>query len=287
MPENRGDQLEVRKQISFRNVIELSGLVLALAACLAVTIADLFGWISEDTFLGKRVEEIVLGLLAIVGLYIVTLGQRLHSSMSALYTQHADAMRKELEGYGTRIRYEVRNSIENIGPTIASSPLREFKDDPELLTYLLKRMREAEISIDDLSWAHAEKTHRWSAARGTLEKNYEKTIVEVSARLQYREIFILNRNSRLERFKRRIEENSKGYACALYTESNVPRIQFMVIDKTEAIFMSREGRKAFSIINPIIVDYISRYYEEIWANAERVRHANGDEFSSFEGYVCC
>ena len=150
-----------------------------------------------------------------------------------------------------------------------------FDTGAAMYEYVTKRINEAVESIDDMSWRHFSRSMELWAT--TLEDRrekqardeYEKATSRASQNLQYREVFVFNDPARIERLKLRIEENSSGYSCRYFPKMQAPRIDFVVIDGKEVIFLY-EGRNAAErcvLQHKDVSNMFRIYYEELWQAA--------------------
>ena len=71
----------------------------------------------------------------------------------------------------------------------------------------------------------------------------------------------------MKNVERRIEENSPGYSCAYYQITEIPLIQFMLIDNEEMIILSDQFPYNYAIRHPDLLKLYSDYYEEVWTKA--------------------
>lgn len=160
-------------------------------------------------------------------------------------------------------------SIERMLSRLESKDTIIFANGQEIEEYLAKRIREAKFEICDLSWKHEISASFASKSRVKSHGAYEASIRTVSKLLTYREIFIFNDPRRIEKMLRRIAEAHPGYSCRYYDDnSDVPRLQFVIIDHEEVVIFAMSAHSTLCAVrNPALLGVFRPYFEEAWRKA--------------------
>lgn len=239
--------------INFLEIVILGGVVLISAF---VSIADFTGLLDRNYWLIQRKETLILLLVALVATYLI-LERRRHLERLSVDNK------KGFENLTGIIEKNTSTVIESL----AGVEFKTFANNTELMNYIVKQLRNAKESVDDLTWSCSLSLRQHLPVQKKVEEAYQSRIREISKRLQYREVFIFDRKSRIEKLKRRLGENTEGYSCAYYKSSEIPPIQYMIIDKQEVVFASAVFPIKCAIGHPRLVAVLSAYFEEVWRRA--------------------
>lgn len=151
----------------------------------------------------------------------------------------------------------------------------EFKTEDEFKEYYISKISQAKTKIDDLTWSQKVGEHQHLKHMQEKEKKLGKKIDFASANIIYREVFMFNAPSRIDKLKDRLLENKGGYHCSCYFENTkIPRIQYVLIDGKEAIFTSNAFGKKFSITNPTIIQLLQSNFDLAWDGGEPLKHGH-------------
>ncbi|PJE96443.1 hypothetical protein CUT44_18245 [Streptomyces carminius] len=226
------------------NIVVLFVVTLTAAA---VSVGDLFGLLPDNW---RGVPAVTLVLIAGIGLHIGIS----HMSSEDFQTTALGLLRK--------IEREAR-----------VPEIRVFEDSVEIENYLGKRLLEAQKSVCDLSWKK-NISAGFSASGRQLSHTYmDKCIASTSDRIPYREIFVFSDPRRVEKLRRRLREKKKGYSCRYYrNDSEIPRLQFVIIDDTEVIFFaSANDSPLCSVRNTEVAKVFRSYFDAAWAVAVPIK----------------
>ena len=178
--------------------------------------------------------------------------------------------------------YAVQKQITDAIASVNGVEFREFPDELELKRYLNRITLEAKESVDDLTWAHrkavqgllprpADQQIEWEA----LEAEHATIVAQISKTKIYREIFILSREDRISKILRRKEEAAPLYFCKVLGDAQIPRLQFVVVDKREVVFISSNHRVLCSIKHPKLGKVFMDYFEDAWSMGTSVVEVEG------------
>jgi hypothetical protein len=145
--------------------------------------------------------------------------------------------------------------------------VRRFDRTEDAVRYILKRMREANKSICDLTW---EKPYKTPLTYTEMEQDdYLSVIKEVSHRIRYREIIMFcGSEIRIKKVEQLVQKAGKHYQLAGYADlpkEAPPRRHFVIIDDEEVISHN------LAIKQPDIVDYYRQYYDALWVAATPIK----------------
>ena len=168
-------------------------------------------------------------------------------------------------------REKTMNEINNVIKSLKGVKVIEFANSEEMETYLGKRLLEAKIEICDLSWKEKLSRRYSLVTRKKSRKSYDNSIAKISKSVLYREIFIFTDDRRKEKLKKRIIENYPGYSCSYFENSgDIPRLQFVLIDRHEIIFASSSYPKLCAIQHKDLGAIFQAYYNQTWEKATPV-----------------
>jgi hypothetical protein len=161
-----------------------------------------------------------------------------------------------------------KNELEKIIPSLQGSKIKTFDSSDEMEIYIAKRIREAKIEIADLTWKKSLSSGYSLPKREKSRATYDNSIKVVSKTVEYKEVFIFSDKRRVEKLKQRIKENREGYSCKYFpVYTDIPRLQFVLIDKKEVIFASSTYKQLIAIENVELGLLLDSYFEKIWEEA--------------------
>lgn len=261
MPSDRSMSNQIIKtQADWRNRFEilLLGAIAVLSA--VVAIFDFLGVLDGIPWLASRIPTLILLVVGLSAGYLVLERRNQLERMQRDYRQNTEKLTQA-------ISQSTRTIIESLG----GFEFKQFESGTELMKYINKRLLQARRQVDDLSWSYVVGLGRDLNIVQEINTEYTKRIARVSEKIPYREIFIFNRKDRIEKLKKRLEENLPGYSCAYYENTAVPLLQFMIIDGEEVIVLSDMLESKFAIRHPHLVKLFVEYYEEIWKRATQIK----------------
>jgi hypothetical protein len=170
-------------------------------------------------------------------------------------------------------RTEATNSFNALLKAVGGHSAKAFADSAQLEKYLGARILEAKSSICDTTWKVRISEEFSSAPRKNSHAYLDDCIQNAAQKLAYREIFVLNDIRRIEKLRRRLIENAGGYSCRYFREdSQIPRLQFVLIDEDEAIFFaSARSSLLCAIRSPELTKVLKSYFDEAWEKATPIK----------------
>ena len=239
-------------------------ILLALMALLSVVVstADFLGVLDGVPWLAGRIPTLTLLVAGIVAAYLVVerrtqLG-KIESTSKFHFEQLQDAI-----AHSTSTVIDSLNGVE----------LRSFTSGNELMQYVNKRLLQARDRVLDVSWSSAVGMGSGLNIVQQVNAEYERRMEATATRIPYREVFMFNRPGRKEKLRRLLDRDLAGYSCAYYKESNIPLMQFMIVDD-EVIILSDQLPSKLAIRHPHIVRLFVEYYDDIWDASTKIK----DEF---------
>lgn len=186
---------------------------------------------------------------------------------------HTNSVKKIEDSYSKLVR-ELSNNKNQIIKGLDGVEIVKFNSPKEQISYIINRLQDAEHSVSDLTWGQKVSSALDSPGRKRLESTYVTAIKNAAKRISYREIFIFSHISRIEKLenhytKINTKNESSGYSCAYYEETNFPRLQFLLIDDNEVIFTSGQYLKC-AVKSSNVVDIFTKYYSIAWDNANKL-----------------
>ena len=223
-------------------------------------ILDAMDVIKNIEWLQGKALDLVLLLLANVVIFLVS---SYLSSIKTVEEEMFNLVEKYLPDSVNRVE-ELINHIQEFQAIV-------FKDIIDLERYQIREMKKCKTQILDLSWSNRISARHDSKRDKEVDKEYEDLIDEVSNRITYKEVFIFNAKGRREKLARRIKANTSAYSCGYYSDSQMPLLQFMVLDSHIVIFASSRYRKNIAIENEQIADLFIAYYDDIWEHSKKIK----------------
>jgi hypothetical protein len=190
------------------------------------------------------------------------------------------------------IRHLVTEGPERVIRSLDGVDVRRFADTRELFEYVVKQMRGAERTIDDLTMGVSE-PEITPAARKAYEK-YVETIATVCSKgtIAYREVMSFPPIAHLERAESMLRKNLFGYRLRYYefTQKDLPPgLMFMVVDTEEVVlafyrapYLPAQREIRLAIKHPDIVRLFQDYYDTIWHGAKVLKEGDKVEYSVLE-----
>lgn len=222
-----------------------------------VVLLDFLGVLDAIPWLSERIPTLTLLATGLVAAYLVI---ERRSYLETLQDNTDDRM--------NNLEVAIQNSTRTIIESLDGVEFKKFDSESDFLNYIIKRMSQAKKTIDDLSWNSAINLRQELNVTQKLNQQYTEQVSKISKKKQYREVFIFNRPGRIKKLQRRLAENDPGYSCAYHQTTDIPLIQFMIIDDEEMIILSDQFRYTYySIRHPDILKLYSKYYDEVWKSA--------------------
>jgi len=166
------------------------------------------------------------------------------------------------------------DSVRRLIDSVRGVEFITFDNEGQLKGYLNRITEAAQRDVADFTWAHkrqdpqragplrsAKEQREWEE----LEDQHAKIVSEVAQTRRYREIFILGRHDRIEKLQRRWQDGAPRYACRVLPDTSVPRLQFVIVDEAEVVFVSDNHKVLCSIKHPQLVSLLLDYFEDAWA----------------------
>lgn len=222
---------------------------------IVVGLLDFFGVIGSLTWLSTyRIQSLSLVFLSLLGFHFI--------------------MKATQDEGSKKLLNQILSETELLLTSCNTVITKEFPNSAELESYVSERIRNAKEEVLDLTWKKSLSGEELLPKRKTATKKYDNSIKKISKDLAYKEIFILDQYGRKEKLKRRLLENSPGYSCAYFQPCEVPRIQFIIIDKKEILFVSSSYGIKSAFYDEKLVTIFRNYFFEAWHDAIKIKEAN-------------
>ena len=159
--------------------------------------------------------------------------------------------------------YNTREFLKSVLPT---SAVTKFGTVEEERFYILKRIKQANRSVYDITWLpHLKPGTMIDLMASTEDKEeYLQAIERVSSRIPYHETMMFcGSANRVNKARRLIEQAGDYYRLAVYPDlppHAPPRWQFLIIDEEEVIL----PEWMLAIRQPEIVAEFCQYYQRVW-----------------------
>ena len=146
--------------------------------------------------------------------------------------------------------------------------------------YIAHRITVAKKSVYDLNWQdHLEKNPN---PRNPVDREYNENAIDKSIKefcLEnsskiYKEVFTFSHSRNFQKMEAHIAYGDK-YSCSYYdnlTKPKFPKLQFVIIDDEEVIFVSAAYKPNFCAIkDKNIVSIFNNYFEQAWHFSDKIK----------------
>lgn len=174
----------------------------------------------------------------------------------------------------------IEDSTNKIISSLKGVEIKFFETIEEVDLYIAQRIREAKKNVYDLNWQdyyHSNPHHRNPIDREYSENQIDlaiKNFCENEDNNLYREIFTFSYPNNYGKMKRHTSYGD-SYSCSYFdniTNKKFPKIQFVIIDDEEVIFVSSAYRPYLCAIkDKKIVHIFDHYFEQAWNLSEKIK----------------
>lgn len=171
------------------------------------------------------------------------------------------------------ISTKIDSSTKTIIDSLKGVEINLFEKIEDVDLYIAQRISVAKKSVYDLNWQDHLKSNpnpRNPVVREYTENAIDKSIKDFcseSTAKVYREIFTFSHTKNFDKMLTHITYGNK-YSCSFYDNIKHPRfpkLQFVIIDDEEVIFVSSAYRPNFCAIrDKRIVSIFNHYFEQAW-----------------------
>lgn len=167
------------------------------------------------------------------------------------------------------------------------SGIKRLSSLNEMYFQMTCKMRDAKISVDDITWATTT-FYRTKSDRNSYEE-YKMTMQEILEKkdIKYREISSIGHQSYLWR----VEELLKfyNYNIGYYEVPKIPLISYMVIDNKDAFigfyrdpFLPIDDEVYLHITNKDVIAFLVDYYQTLWSGSVKVKEGDTVDYKTLE-----
>lgn len=238
-------------------IVELFILWATAISSVAIAALDFLGAIEGFPWISERIPTLILLVVGLLASYIALERRgKLHELSEAI----------------NKLALGQEKSALSIMDSLQGVQVRKFETGYELLSYLNDTIANAKVQIDDISWRSTLRTQNYGSSAQSPNKQFPVVMREAVQRVPYREIMIFNKPGRKEKLQNLIVENMAGYSCVYFPEdTEIPLLQFVVIDHNEVIVLGDIVSSSISIRHPSVVKVFENYYEEAWHKAQKLK----------------
>lgn len=175
---------------------------------------------------------------------------------------------------------KIDSATKKIIDSLKGVEINLFEKIEEVDLYIAHRIQVAKKSVYDLNWQdHLEKNPN---PRNPIDREYTENEIdrcikefcsEPTAKV-YREIFTFSNNRNVQKMDVHMTYGDK-YSCSYYdniTNQKFPKLQFVIIDDEEVIFVSSAYRPNFCAIrDKRIVSIFNHYFEQSWELSDIIK----------------
>lgn len=238
----------------FFRSLEVIFLGIAALAAVVLSILDTFNILGVHTYLvGFNYEKTVLFLIGALTLF--------HLSRE----------------FSDKTRFDkITNLQKDLDRKLGGARVKTFADPAEMEDFLARAIDDAKVEICDLTWKKQIKPEFSMPRRVKSHKGYERSLDAATSRLKVREVFILNDPRRKEKMFRRIENTKGGYSASYFeNDESIPRIQFIIIDRSQAIFFSISDTAPLVLVDgEEAVAVFQSYFDEVWRSSVKIKEGD-------------
>ncbi len=239
------------------------GLIIVGFVAAAVSIADLFGILTNLPWLTERIPEVTLLLIGILLTFVVFQEK-----------DYSQKINSKIEESTNRIIKATKN--------LQMVYILPFETVGKLYNYVAEKLNSASKSIDDITWG-SRKGYRTEAEEKAYN-NYLEAIEAVCKKgtVKYREISSLTDEHYFWRSMNLIEKGYYSYHAGYYdiSENTVPLMSYIIIDSKEVVLgfyrvptLPSEGEIYLSVSQPMLVNLFKDYFETLWVGSVKIKEA--------------
>lgn len=248
----------------------------------------------------ERIEQVILGLVATLSIIISVLHWLDWLPPDAFHIPSLTLLALGLiAGYLVverrvkvdDVKHLVAGGTERIIRSLDGVAVRRFATVQEVYEYMVKRMQEAESTIDDLTFGFKDPPATPTTKKA--RERYLETIVRVCSQrkrtISYREVMSFPPLTHVTRAESMLRQNLPAYRLRYYefTQKHLPALlSFMVIDSSEVIlafyrapYLPSEREILLAVKHPDIVKLFQDYYDAIWQGAKILKEADKAELA--------
>lgn len=241
-----------------------AGLILVGSAATLVSVASIFGFLTEYPWIEERIALITLFLIGLLIMFVVF--------------QQRD--------YSPTINSKIEECTKHLITEINNAPgveVLSFENVAEFYEYVTSKLNTAKKSIDDITWG-SRKVYGVPAEEEAY-LNYVNMIEQVCKKgnIKYREVSSLTDERYFSRSMKLLEEEYYSYHLGYYdvSENPIPLISFIMIDSNEVIVgfyrvptLPPEGEVHLSVSQPDLVRLFGDYFDTLWVGSDKVKEAD-------------
>jgi len=255
-----------------------------------VILFDFLGILGDFPWLSERVPTVTLLLLSfIAGTLLVERRKSLAKLETSIdsktqYIQEAitlgttdisNLIRSEIE----KILVEVESGNDDISRLIKDGDAQLFNNPEETYSYFVKRLNEAEISIDVTHFDNSPFRKGRDDQNDYLGRSsYYETLSKIikEGKVKVRRIQLVRDRDNFEWMKEILEEFNQcprfSLGCYVGNASDIPLISLMIIDGQEVCLAAIERKfsdeqKTISIKNSIFIQVIQEHMKNLWRHS--------------------
>lgn len=169
---------------------------------------------------------------------------------------------------------KIESSTKTIIDSLQGIEIKLFPTIKEVDLYIAERIQGAQKSVYDLNWQDYLESN--PNPRNPVDRKYTENAIDKSIKKfcasksfrTYREIFTFSYPNNFGKMKTHLQYG-ENYSCKYYdtvVNPKFPKLQFVIIDDIEVIFVSSAYRPNFcSIKDKRIVSIFDNYFEQAWA----------------------
>jgi len=245
------------------NKVDVIFLFLISLFSIVIGLLDFFGLIGHIPWLNSsRIQALWLVFLSILGFHFLI-----------RYSKSEKMKKKQDKTY---------DLLETLMSQCNNVITKTFNDSAELESYISRRISCAKIEILDLTWKKNWSGEEILPKRKIATRKYDDSIKKISKNVSYKEIFVFDQFGRKDKLKRRLLENNPGYSCSYYLPSDIPRIQFIIIDKKEILFVSSFYELKATFFDDKLITIFRKFFYEAWSDAIKIKEANNIRVGELE-----
>lgn len=238
-------------------------LILVGLIAIGVSVADLFGALTNLPWLAERITVIILLLIGLLITFVAF--------------QERDYSRKvnsKVEESTSRLIREIKN--------LRGVEVLRFENVANLYNYVTTKLSTVNKSVDDITWG-SRKGYRTEIEKEAYE-NYLKAVEAVCQKgtIKYREVSSLTDEHYFQRSMNLITEGHYSYHLGYYdiSQNPAPLISYIILDSKEVVLgfyrvplLPSEGEVYLSIAQPDLVRLFEDYFETLWLGSAKVKEA--------------
>ncbi|MEZ8797275.1 hypothetical protein OA7_0008760 [Vibrio cyclitrophicus 1F53] len=253
-------------------------LVIIVLFCIFLTVGSFTG---KMVFFKEDYATFTLFLLSMLAVHIVR-----SYTVNDAFQEEAKSSLSEVENSIPENQNFQNKTIDSLDRLLAERLVLdyvEYQDSVAIEKALARAILDAENSVCDFSWKPKISEGFGAGKRKESHTYMDECIKTACKTISYREVYTFGDKRRVDKLRRRIDENTDGYSCSYFKENledielniYIPRMQYVIVDKEKIFFFAISPESPLcSFKSKELCKIFSAYFEIAWSNSITIKHGD-------------